>query len=79
VHNNLKPSTLETARENAWFSADPLDGVAQFTLEMGEIEAAQIPQLDPFDLLPETFARVQLRSIGWQALHILCLVLSVVV
>jgi hypothetical protein len=58
---------LEAPLEHAWFSADPLDGIAQFTPEMGEIEAAQIPQLDPFELLPETFARVQLRSIGWQA------------
>ncbi len=36
---------------------------------MRQIEATHMAQLDPFELLPEPFARVQLRRIGWQALQ----------
>jgi hypothetical protein len=36
---------------------------------MGDVEAADIAQLNAFELLPEPLARVQLRSIGRQALQ----------
>jgi hypothetical protein len=38
--------------------------------EMWDVEAAHIAELDPFELLPEPFARVQLGGIGWQALQV---------
>jgi hypothetical protein len=37
--------------------------------QMRDVEATDIAELDPFQLLPEPFARVQLRGIGWEALQ----------
>ena len=37
---------------------------------MREIDAAQVAQLDPFELLPEALPRVELRGIGWQAFQV---------
>jgi hypothetical protein len=34
-----------------------------------DVKIAHMAQLDPFELLPEALARVQLRGIGRQALH----------
>jgi hypothetical protein len=61
---------LEAPLEQAWFSADPRDGIAQFTPEMGAIDAAQSPQLNPFELRPEALPRIQLRGGGGQAFHV---------
>ncbi len=36
---------------------------------MGNVEAADIAQLDSFEVLPEPLARVELRSIGREALQ----------
>jgi hypothetical protein len=36
--------------------------------QMWDVKTAYIAQLDPFELLPEALARVQLRGIGRQAL-----------
>jgi hypothetical protein len=36
--------------------------------QMSDVKTAYIAQLDPFELLPEALARVQLRGIGRQAL-----------
>jgi hypothetical protein len=37
--------------------------------QMRDVEATHIAELDPLQLLPEPFAGVQLRGIGWQALQ----------
>ena len=37
---------------------------------MGEIDAAQVAQLDPFELLPEALPRVQLWGMGRQAFRV---------
>jgi hypothetical protein len=36
---------------------------------VGDVEAADIAQLDPFELLPEPLARVELRGIGREPLQ----------
>jgi hypothetical protein len=36
--------------------------------QMSDVKTAYIAQLDPFELLPEALARVQLPGIGRQAL-----------
>jgi hypothetical protein len=36
--------------------------------QMGDVEAAEVPQFDALQLGSEPLARVQLRGIGWQAL-----------
>jgi hypothetical protein len=38
--------------------------------QMWDVKTAHIAQLDRFELLPEAFARVQLWSIGRQALQV---------
>jgi hypothetical protein len=58
------------AFDQAGFSPDPFHGVAQFHPKMRDIEAADIAQLDPFELLPKAFTRIQLRGIGWQPLQV---------
>jgi hypothetical protein len=57
---------LKKAFDQARFSSDPFHRVAQFYTEMRDIEAAHIAQVDPFELLPEAFTRVQLQGIAWQ-------------
>jgi hypothetical protein len=38
--------------------------------EMTQVETAQIPQFDAFELLPDALVRIELRSIGWQTLQV---------
>jgi hypothetical protein len=38
--------------------------------QMCDVKTAHIVQLDPFELLPEALARVQLRGVGRQALQV---------
>lgn len=35
---------------------------------MRKMKAAQVAQLDPLELLPKIFVRIQVWGIGWQAL-----------
>ena len=37
---------------------------------MREVQAAEITQLDPLQVAPEAFARIQLRRIGGQSLEV---------
>jgi hypothetical protein len=50
------------------FAPDPFHRIAQYMLQMGDVEAAHIAQLDAFKLLPEALARVRIRGIRRQAL-----------
>jgi hypothetical protein len=45
-------------------------GGAQFSPELRELEAAHMTELDPFTLLPEALARIELRGRGRQALQV---------
>jgi hypothetical protein len=40
--------SLKEAGDQAWFSPDPLHGVAQFAPQMREMQATQVAQLDAF-------------------------------
>ena len=37
---------------------------------MWKVETAQVPQFDPFELLPDPLARIEFGRIGWQALQV---------
>jgi hypothetical protein len=53
-----------------WSSTDPLDRIMQLMPQVREIQAADMAQLHPFELLPEALARVQLRRIGGEPLQV---------
>jgi hypothetical protein len=38
--------------------------------QMGDVDAADMAQLHPFELLPEALARVQLRRLGGEPLQV---------
>jgi hypothetical protein len=56
----------EKASDETLFSVYALHGIAQFMPQMQDIGAAHIVQLNPYKLLLEDFAKVQLRGIGCQ-------------
>ena len=60
----------KTGFDHAQLATDPLDGVAECSPEMREIEATHIAQLDPFEMCPEALNRVQLRGVGRQPLDL---------
>lgn|GEM_PF-1159926 len=70
MYKDLKFRTTKEPVDEAWFAPHPFHRVAQFMPEMWDIEAAQIAQFDPFELLPEAFIRVQLRGIGRQTFQV---------
>jgi hypothetical protein len=70
VHKALKFRTTKEAVDETRFAPHPFHGVAQFMPQTWEIEAAQMAQLNPFELLPEALIRVQLRRIGRQAFQV---------
>jgi hypothetical protein len=55
---------------DARFSSDATHRVAQFMPEMWEIATAHVTPFDPCARLPEAFARVERRGIGWEALQV---------
>jgi hypothetical protein len=56
--------------ENSGFSPHPFHRIAQLMPQMWEVKAAYIAQLDPFELLPQALARIQLWGISRQALQL---------
>jgi hypothetical protein len=70
VHKDLKFGALKKPCNHPRFSTDPFDGVAEFAAEMWQIETAHIPELDPLEVAPEPFARIQFGGIGRQPLHV---------
>src|ERR671915_409619 len=68
MHKDLKFRACKTAFDDARFSTDPLDRVAQLLAQMREAEAAHIAQLDAFELRPQPLARIQVRHISREAL-----------
>jgi hypothetical protein len=70
VHKDLKFGASKEPLNHPRFSTDPFDGIAEFAAEMGQIETAQVPELDPFQMPPEAFAGIQFGGIGWQALDV---------
>jgi hypothetical protein len=68
LHKDLKFRAVKIACANAHFSTHPLHRVAHFLPQMREVEAAHIAQFDAFKLRPQPPTRIQLRSIGRQAL-----------
>jgi hypothetical protein len=61
----LKSSPGKTAFEDARLASDTFHGGTEFIPEVTNVETAQISQLDPFQLLPEAFVRIQLWGIRW--------------
>src|SRR5579871_879294 len=45
------------------------DGQAELPLELREIMADEVAQLDALEMLPDAFVRIHLRRIAWQALQ----------
>jgi hypothetical protein len=66
----LQLCACKTGFDNAPLATDPLDGVAEFSPEMRELEATPMAQLDPLEMCPEARDRVQLRGVGWQPLDL---------
>jgi hypothetical protein len=69
VHKDLKFCTPKEALDKTRFIPHSFHRIAQFFPSMWDIEAAYIAELNPFELLPEPLARVELRGIGRQALQ----------
>jgi hypothetical protein len=49
---------------------EPLFGLAQFIVEMGDALAAKVLQLHPFQVVPDPFSRVQLWSMPWKLFQV---------
>ncbi len=56
--------------KHTWFAPNPFDRVTQLMPQVREIEAADVAQLDAFELFPQAFARIQFRGVRWQALQV---------
>jgi hypothetical protein len=69
VQKSLKACSRKTALDDPWFATDAFDGIAELLPEVMKVEATQVPQLDPFELLPNALVRIQLRGIRGQALQ----------
>ena len=61
---------MEAPLENTRFSSHPFHRIAEFAAQVRDIEATHVAQLDPCELLPEPLARVEVRGIGRQTLHV---------
>src|SRR5262245_55617482 len=70
MHKDLKFGPSKEAGDETWFATHPFHGVAQFMLQMWDIEAADMASFNPFELLPKALTRVELRCIGWQAFQV---------
>jgi hypothetical protein len=70
VHKDLKPGTVAAPLAKAWFSSHPCHGLAAFAAPVRAIAATHVAQLDPCELLPAAFARLQCRGLGRQALQV---------
>ena len=69
MHQELKPRPLETALDDARLPPHTFDGITEFAAQVWDIDATDVAQFDPFELLPEPLARVQLRGIRWEPLQ----------
>jgi hypothetical protein len=63
VHKDLKFRAFNIAFDNARFSTHPLDRVEQFLAQRREAEAADLAQLDTFELRPQPLTRIQVRGV----------------
>jgi hypothetical protein len=70
VHKELKSGPCKTAFEDARLTAHAFHRGTEFITEVTQVETAQMPQLDAFELLPEALVRIELRGIRWQALQV---------
>jgi hypothetical protein len=69
-HHHFTIGTTTKVSEHAWCPANPLHCVSEFLVSMGKIQATHMPSLNPCELLPEALARIQLRSLGREALNV---------
>jgi hypothetical protein len=69
-HKDLKFGPLKETFDDARFSTDASDGVAPFMPQMGNREAAQVPEFNALQVAPETLAWIQLRGIGGEPLEV---------
>jgi hypothetical protein len=53
--------------KHAWFAPNPFDRVTQLMPQMREIEAADVAQLDPFELFPQALAWIEFGGVRRQA------------
>jgi hypothetical protein len=65
----IKPRLLDAAQDDISLMAEPVLGLAQFIVEMGDALAAKVLQLHPFQVVPDAFRRVQLWCIPWELLQ----------
>ena len=56
--------------DEARFSTDAFDSIPELDMQMREIEATDIAQLDPFQVSPEPLTGIQLGRIGWKPLQV---------
>ena len=52
------------------FVAQALSGTKQLLLEMVKVSTTQIPHLNPLEIVPDPFIRIELRSIAWQLFQV---------
>jgi hypothetical protein len=65
-----KSGPCKTAVEDARLTANAFHRGTEFITEMTQVETAQIPQLDAFELLPEAAVRIERRGIRRQTLQV---------
>lgn len=71
-------SLIDTTVNDVAFVAKPRNGEAQFTAKMTQVGAADVAQLDPFQILPDALIRVEVGGVARQLLkmHTLCATLG---
>ena len=60
----------KTGSQHMRLAAQALDCKPQFTAQVGEIHAAQIPHFHVLQVLPDAFPRVEVRGIGRELLQV---------
>lgn len=67
---NTVARLVEATVDDVVLVAEPSGGQAQCSVQMAQGGTAQIPQLDPFQVVPDALIGIQIRRVAWQDLKL---------
>ena len=63
-------AVVSTGADDPPFVAEASGGTAEFAPQVRQVAAAEVPQLDPLEVVPDALVRVQLRRVAWELLQV---------
>jgi hypothetical protein len=66
----IEPGLLDAAQDDISLMPEPFLGLGKFVAEMGDTWAAKVLQFHPFQVVPDSLGRVQLRRIAGKLLQV---------